>query len=109
VYGTATELAVAGGRLVLSFEFNCLKAMGDAEPTTSVTVAECVKLPLVPVMVSGNEPVGVVLAVARVSVELPDPPLIDVGLNVPVAPVGNPLTLRDTVPVNPPCGETLAV
>jgi hypothetical protein len=35
--------------------------------------------------------------------------VIDVGLNVPVAPLGNPLTLRDTVPVNPFNGEMLAV
>jgi hypothetical protein len=33
-------------------------------------------------------------------VELPDP-ATEVGLNAPVAPLGNPLTLRLTVPVKP--------
>jgi hypothetical protein len=33
-------------------------------------------------------------------VELPEPTTV-VGLNTPVAPLGNPLTLRLTVPVKP--------
>jgi hypothetical protein len=41
-----------------------------------------------------------VVAVETVSVELPEP-ATDVGLKLAVAPVGNPLTLRFTVPVNP--------
>jgi hypothetical protein len=31
------------------------------------------------------------------------------GLNDPIAPVGNPLTVNVTVPVNPPDGVTVAV
>jgi hypothetical protein len=35
--------------------------------------------------------------------------VIDVGLNVPVAPVGNPLTLNVTLPLNPFSAPTLTV
>jgi hypothetical protein len=42
-------------------------------------------------------------------VELPEPPVVDVGLKVPVVPVGKPLTLRTTVPVNPFSADTLVV
>ena len=38
--------------------------------------------------------------------EDPEPPLIDVGVKVAVASDGSPVTLRVTVPVNPPMGET---
>lgn len=39
-------------------------------------------------------------------VELPDPPLIDVGLRVCVIDPGTPPMDRDTVPENPPIEET---
>ena len=68
--------------------------------TTRVTVAECDKVPLAPVIVSVYVLAGVVVAVETVSVELPEP-AIEVGLKLAVAPVGNPLTLRFTVPVKP--------
>jgi hypothetical protein len=60
-------------------------------------------------MVSLELPGGVELVVETLKVELPVPPLMEVGLKVPVAPVGKPLTLSDTAPVNPLTGETLAV
>src|ERR1700723_1698572 len=53
-----------------------------------------------PLIVKVELPVGVLLAVAIVSVALP-PTLTDVGLNVPVALAGRPLTLRLIVPVKP--------
>src|SRR5215470_10846431 len=59
--------------------------------TTRVTFAVCVVLPLVPVMVSGKLPVGVVLLVVTVNVESPD--VSGLGLKEPVAPAGSPLTL----------------
>ena len=59
-------------------------------------------------MVSGKLPVGVVDAVVTVKVEDPDV-VTDAGLNEAVAPAGNPLTLKFTVPVNPPDGVTVAV
>jgi hypothetical protein len=40
---------------------------------------------------------------------LPEPPVIEVGLNVAPAPVGNPLALKVTLPVKPPDGLTVAV
>ena len=76
--------------------------------TTNVTEAVWVGPPvLVPVMVSGKLPVGVVLLVVTVNVELPE--VNDATLNVPVAPAGSPLTLSATVPVKPPVGVTVAV
>ncbi len=44
------------------------------------TVVEWTKAPLVPVMVSTNVPVGVVLLAEMVRVALPDP-VTDVGVN----------------------------
>ena len=60
-----------------------------------------------PVIVNGKLPVGVVLLVVTVNVELPDDS--GLGLNAPVAPAGSPLTLSVTDPVNPPVGVTVAV
>ena len=76
--------------------------------TTSVTVVVCVRVPLVPVIVKGNVPVGVVLLVVTVIVEEPDV-VTDVGLKLAPAPAGNPLALKVTVPVNPPDGVTVMV
>ena len=65
-------------------------------------------MPLVPVIVMENVPVGVVLLVLTVIVEEPDV-VTDVGLKLALAPVGNPLALRLTVPVKPPDGVAVAV
>lgn len=65
-------------------------------------------MPLVPVIVNGKLPVGVVLAVVTVKVEEPEV-VTDAGLKLAVAPVGSPLTLRFTVPVNPLVGVTVTV
>jgi hypothetical protein len=54
-------------------------------------------------------PAGVVLEVETLRVEEPEPPLIDAGLKVPMAPAGSPLTLRLTVSLNPLLGLTLTV
>ncbi len=76
--------------------------------TTSDTVVECTRLPLVPVMVSVEVPAGVEELVETESVELPEP-ATEVGLKLPVAPFGNPLTLNVTVPVKPFTADTLVV
>jgi hypothetical protein len=68
--------------------------------TTSVTVVVCDRVPLAPVIVRGYVPTAIVAAVETVSVELPEA-ATDAGLKLAVAPVGNPLTLRLTVPVKP--------
>jgi hypothetical protein len=80
----------------------------EAAETTRVVVVECVRLPLVPVMISVDVPTGVVLAVVTVSVEVPLP-LIVAGEKLAVAPVGNPLAPRVTVPVNPFSAPTVTV
>ena len=51
---------------------------------------------------------GVVDAVVTVSVDEPGV-ATEPGLNVAVAPLGNPVALNVTVPVNPPDGVTVAV
>jgi hypothetical protein len=68
--------------------------------TTKLVVAEWVRLPLVPVMVTVEVAVGVVPSVVTVSVEGPLP-LMVAGEKLAVAPVGKPLALRVTVPANP--------
>jgi hypothetical protein len=53
-------------------------------------------------------PAGVVVLVVTDMVEEPDP-LTEVGLKLAPAPVGKPLTLKATAPVNPPDAVTVAV
>ena len=53
-------------------------------------------------------PDGVELRVAMVRVEDPDPATV-LGLKVPVAPAGRPVTLRFTVPEDPPKGVILTL
>jgi hypothetical protein len=60
------------------------------------------------VIVTVELPTAVPVVVVTVNVELPVP-LTDVGLNVPVAPAGNPLTLRFTAPLNPFTAPTFTV
>ena len=69
--------------------------------TVSVTVAVRTTEPLVPRMVNGYDPAGVVLLVETVSVVVPDA-AIEGGLNAHVVFAGRPVTLKSTVPVN--CG-----
>ena len=76
--------------------------------TTRLVVVLCVRLPLVPVMVNVNVPVGVAGAVVTVIVEVPAPGT-DVGLNAAVAPAGNPLTENVTAPLNPFTAATAGV
>jgi hypothetical protein len=71
-----------------------------ADATTRLEVAECVRLPLVPVIVSVEVPVGVVPVVVTVIVEVPLVVTV-AGEKLALAPVGRPLALSVTVPVNP--------
>jgi hypothetical protein len=63
---------------------------------------------LVPVIVTGKLPDGVVELDVTVIVENPAP-ATDAGLKVAVAPGGSPLALNVTVPLKPPDGVTLDV
>jgi hypothetical protein len=79
-----------------------------AAVTASVAVVECVRLPLVPVIVSVDVPTGVLPVVVTVNVEFPVPVTV-AGEKLAVAPVGNPLALSVTTPVNPFNAPMLAV
>ena len=70
------------------------------DETLSVTVAVWVSVPLIPVIVITELPVGVPADVAIISVE-PAPAATDGGLKLPEAPVGKPLMVRLTVPLKP--------
>jgi len=76
--------------------------------TPKVTLYDCCKLPDVPVMVTVELPAGVVDEVDNVTVDVPEA-VIEVGLKPAVTPLGNPLALNVTVPVNPFCALTVAV
>ena len=64
------------------------------------------RLPLVPVIVSVTIPGLLLLLVWIVSVDVPE---VLGGLNVADAPAERALTLKATVPVNPPLGVTVTV
>lgn len=83
-------------------------ACGGGGLTIRDTLAVCVRLPLVPVMVIVLEPLGVEPEVVTVSVEEPDP-VMDAGLKLAVAPAGRPLALRVTAALNPFCAATVTV
>lgn len=76
--------------------------------TVRVTLVDSESTLLVPIMVKVNVPAGVFLVVETVKTEFP-PPVIEVGLKIPVAFAGKPLTLKVTTPLNPFCGLTVAV
>ena len=78
---------------------------GLEELTRNVTVALWARLLLVPVTVMVKLPEGVELAVDIVRVDDPDA-LIDDGPKLAVAPLGKPVALKDTVPLNPLMGVT---
>jgi hypothetical protein len=71
-----------------------------AAATTSVAVAEWVRLPLVPVIVSGELPVVVAPLVITVIVEVPLAVTV-AGEKLAVASAGKLLAVNVTVPVKP--------
>lgn len=76
--------------------------------TNSAEVALCVSAPLVPVIVSVFVPVGVVASVVTDSVDVPEP-VMEGGLNVPVASAGKPVTPSETAPLKPFTAVTVCV
>ena len=78
---------------------------GDA-CTTSVAVAVCMRRPLVPATVTGNEPVAVAPLVVTESV---DEEVAGFGLKDAVAPTGSPLSLKLTELAKPPLGVIVTV
>ena len=74
--------------------------------TVSVTVVECDKLPLVPVMVTVKVPVAAVALAVNVT-ELVD--VVGFVPKVALTPDGKPDADKVTLPVKPPEGVTLTV
>ena len=68
--------------------------------TVNVAAAVFARTPLVPVTVSVEDPGSVDPTVVTVMVEAPAPVMV-AGLNDADAPVGKPVTVGVTVPVNP--------
>ena len=71
-----------------------------------VIVAVFVKLPEVPVMVTGTVPVVAVLLAVKVNVLVA---VAGFGLNDAVTPLGRPDADKLTAPLKPLCGETVIV
>ena len=61
----------------------------------------CVMPPPVPVIVIGKVPVGAVLDTVRVKSDVPEP-VMEVGLKLPVTPVGTPVADKATAESKPP-------
>src|SRR5689334_6909981 len=78
-------------------------------PTSKATVSLWTNPPLVAVMVIVYMLVGVELAMLRVSVELPEAPVMEEGSKEYVAPGGRLVALRVTFPVKPLTGETVTL
>jgi len=79
------------------------KSAGATGLTVSAMVAVWLRLPLVPVTVTVDDPVVAVLEALSVSVVAAP---LDVGLKVAVTPAGRPLALNATLPAKPPAGVT---
>lgn len=102
--GSGTTPATSVGAMATSSPTKSMLIALPEPPLEDVTIRVAVvvfvsELP-VPLIVKVELPVDVLLAVVIVSVELL-PTLTDVGLNVPVALAGRPLTLKLIVPVKP--------
>lgn len=65
-------------------------------------------MPLVPVIVRLNVPVGIIVVVVTVMVDAPDPGN-ELGLKLAVAPAGSPVALKVTTPLNPPTEAIVAM
>src|SRR5258708_7856604 len=76
--------------------------------TFKATVVERTAVPLDPLMVSVELAAGVLPEVVIVRTVVPEPVIV-AGLNVAVAPAGNPVTVGVTVPLNPLIAVLLTV
>jgi hypothetical protein len=108
VIETAYVVPLPTSRVRLVGDTDKLKSAEDGLCTTRAAFVVCVRLPLVPVIVSVDVPAGVVVLVVTVIVD--DVP-VGFGLNDAAAPDGRPLALSETEPAKPPLGviDTLYV
>ena len=72
-------------------------------------MAVWLNVPLVPLIVRVLVPMGVLLFVVIVSVEVHEGPLADLGLKLAVERAGSPVTLKLTLPAKPLSGVTVTV
>lgn len=96
------------GDAVLVIETSALVGL----TTRSETFVVCYNMPLVAVIVSGNVPTGVFELVVTDNVDdlaVVSVKFTDVGLNEAFAPVGRPLMLNETLPVNAFEGVTVTL
>jgi hypothetical protein len=80
------------------------KSGGGKTVTASVRLP--VRVPEIPLMVSGDAFAGTELAAVIVRVLVA---FVLAGLNVAVTPAGKPAAVKATVPLKPPCGATVMV
>jgi hypothetical protein len=78
----------------------------DYLTTVKVRVVVSETLPLVPLMVMTWVPVGALLETVRVKSDVPEP-VTEVGLKLPVTPVGMPVAESATAESNPPVAVTV--
>ena len=79
---------------------------GAGTVTNNVTLAEWFRAALVPVIVRGKLPTGVVNPVETVIVVDPEPVTVE-GVKLALAPAGRPVALKLTVALNPSMGVTV--
>jgi hypothetical protein len=73
----------------------------DYLSTVNSSVVVLVVVPLLPVMVMGYVPYAALLETISVKSEVPEP-VMDVGLKLPVTPLGRPVADSATAELNPP-------
>jgi hypothetical protein len=96
------EPLAPGVRLKLAGVAESVKLAGAA--TVSATVALLIVAPDVPMTVRAKVPGAALVAAVSVKVLVL---AADAGLNAAVTPLGRPLTEKETVPLNVPCGVTV--
>ena len=106
---TEVEKVVFDPALTVRLTGDALRANPADAFTINVALAVSLSVPLMAITVKVYVPTGVeVLEVVTLSVDVPEPPMMFAGLNVPTAPVGRPFTDKATAPLKPLDGETVS-
>jgi hypothetical protein len=101
----AVKFAEPGSTMLseLGVAENAKSGTGAVAATTSVTPTVCCKVPVAPLTVTVELPMGVLAVVVTVIVDVPEALRVG-GEKLTVAPLGNPVALNVTVPLNPTSG-----